>query len=650
MPLTLEKLALRIFLAFFGWLLTLIFLAIPGWLSVSAMIIISVIAVALFVISFFVWPRSWALTKKDLLVIIIIVALTAFIGVYFHDLPLGRDPVSYSVAGIKIAETGSLGFHDILTRPYHGFNSLGNDNFTSQFLPGYNVYLAIWYALGGLPGLMGANTLLVFLTLLAIYLVTARLSSRLGGAAAVVLTGTFYAFLWFSREWASENLLALAFFAAAAFFVIGVRERKIGWLLAGAFPAAFSVLVRGEGLLYFGFYVIAAAIALIWWRRQFLWSAKQVWWLLILPVLPFLAFQLYSTKYGSGYVFEQGESIGNALTSMLGKFSPWLLVIGALLIILIAFGGKIFLARKSPAFKNRLWLIFWSVLGLAILAGIGAWWWYSRQVPLVKWSSYRPLFVLEIFNCYYLTFFLAMIYLGIVKKVLPHLAYVLILLVVPAIVFILDPYIALDHPWFLRRFVAVLFPFIFILAAIVLARWPWKRTVALGAVVVLVAVNIMVSWPILVFREYAGSQKQVAALAQNFTDRDLILMTPGWEWQKWAYYLQYLYKLNVLPSLEGFENKQDFFDLVSQYDRVFVISDQTGQYFPYYSDAQLKPIGDVTLEYRSIDKPMWGLSSIIDKNNGWIDIYDLHRQQTQLPPSTINTETAPLKIFQLEKE
>lgn len=650
MPLTLEKLTLRIFLAFFGWLLTLIFLAIPGWLSVSAMIIVSVVAGALFIISFFTWPRPWALTKKDLLVIVIIVALTAFIGVYFHDLPLGRDPVSYSVAGIKIAETGSLGFHDILTRPYHGFTSLGDDNFTSQFLPGYNVYLAIWYALGGLPGLMAANALLVFLTLLAIYLVTARLSSRLGGIAAVVLTGTFYAFLWFSREWASENLLALAFFAAAAFFVIGVRERKIGWLLAGALPAAFSILVRGEGLLYVGFYAMAAIIALIWWRRQFLWSAKRVWLLLILPVLPFLAFQLYSAKYGSGYVFEQGESIGNALASMLGKFSPWLLAIGALAILLIAFGGKVLLSRKSAVFKNCVWLVVWAVLGLAIVAGLVAWWWYSRQIPLVKWSTYRPLFVLEVFNCYYLTIFLAVVYLGIIKKALPRLVYLLILLAVPAIVFVLDPYIALDHPWFLRRFVAVLFPLVFILSAVVLARWPWKRSLAIGAVVVLVAVNIAASWPILTFREYNGSQKQVAALAQNFTDRDLILMTPGWEWQKWAYDLQYLYKLNVLPSLEGFENKQDFFDLVSQYDRVFVISARTGQYYPYYSDAQLKPVSDVTLKYQSLDKPLWGLSTTIDKDNGLIDVYDLHRQQQQLPPATVNTETVSLKIFQLKND
>ncbi len=650
MFLTLEKLALRIFLAFFSWLLAAIFLAIPGWLTFSAMIIVSVLTGALFVISFFVWPCTWALTKKDLAVVIIIAALTAFIGLYFHDLPLGRDPVSYSVAGIKIAETGSLGFNDILTRPYHGFNSLGNDNFTSQFLPGYNVYLAIWYALGGLPGLLAANTLLVFLSLLAIYLVAARLSSRLGGTAAVMFTATFYAWLWFSREWASENLLALSFYASAAFLVLGIRERKISWLLAGALPASFSILVRGEGLLYFGFYVLAAVIALVWWRRQFNWSARRVWWLLILPVFPFIAFQLYSTKYGSGYVFEQGESIGNALISMLGKFSPWLLVIGLLFILLVALGGKMLLTRKSPVFRQSLWQTIWIVLGLAVITGLAAWWWYSRQIPLIKWSNYRPLFVLEIFHCYYLTIFFAVIYLGIVKRIFPRLAYLLVLLAVPAIIFILDPYIALDHPWFLRRFVAVFFPLIFILAAIVLARWPWKRSALIGAVFILVAVNISASWPILAFREYRSSQKQVEALAQNFTDRDLILMTPGWEWQKWAYYLKYLYGLNVLPSLEGFEDNQDFFELVNSYERVFVISDRAGQYYPYYSDAKLKPIKDLILEYPSIDKPFWGMSAIIDKSNGWIDVYDWHRQQTQLPPAIINTETVSLKIFQLEKE
>lgn len=649
MPLTLEKLALRIFLAFFGWLLTAVFLAIAGWLSLSAMIIVSVGAAAALIISFFVWPRRNALTKKDLAVIIIILALTAFIGGYFHDLPLGRDPVSYSVAGIKIAETGGLGFHDLLTRPYHGFTSLGDDNFTSQFLPGYNVYLAIWYALGGIPGMMAANSLLVFFTLLAIYLVATRLSSRVGGLAAVALTATFYAFLWFSREWASENLLALSFFAGALFLTVGIRERKIGCLLAGSLPAAFSILVRGEGLLYFGFYAGAAIIALIWWRRQFDWSAKKSWWLLILPVLPFGAFQYYSARYGSGYVFEQGESIGNALSSMLGKFSPWLISIGVLLVLILSLAAKHFLAKKPQDLKNKLWTGIGVLIGIATVAGLLFWWWYARQIPEIKWSNYRPLYVLEIFNCYFLTVFLAIIYLGIVKKVLPRLAYLLVFLAIPALVFILDPYIALDHPWFLRRFVAVFFPLVFILAAVVLARWPWRRIVFIGAVAVLIAINLFVSGPILIFREYDGSYQEVAALARNFSDRDLVLMTPGWEWQKWAYYLKYQHGLNVLPSLEGFENKQDFFDLVNGYDRIFVISDRVGQYYPYYSDAKLKLVKEVALDYQSIDKPLWGLSAILDQNNGWIDVYDLHRQQTQLPPSDINTETVPLKILQLEK-
>lgn len=649
MPLTLEKLSLRIFLAFFGWLLTAIFLAIAGWFSITTVITISVLAGAALIISFFVRPGFLALNKKDLLIIIIIAALTVFIGVSFHDLPLGRDPVSYSVAAIKISETGSLSFQDILTRPYHGFTALGSDNFTSQFLPGYNVYLAIWYALGGMPGMMAANSLLVFFTLLAIYLVAARLSSRGGGLAAVCLTASFYAFLWFSREWASENLLALSFFSSALFLAVGIRERKSGWVFAGSLPAAFSILVRGEGLLYFGFYVLAALIALIWWRRQFDWTNRQRWWLLTLPALPFIAFQFYSDRYGTGYVFEQGESIGNALVAMFGKTSPLLVLIGILLIILIVFFVKFFFSKKPKLFQDRFRSIALMIFGLAMVAGLIFWWWYARQIPIIKWSTYRPLYVLEVFNCYFLGLFLAVAYLGLIKRAWPKLAYLLVLLAVPALVFVLDPYIALDHPWFLRRFVAVFFPLVFILAAVVLARWPWRRNLFVGATAVLVIINIFVSGPILIFREYDGSSSEVARLAKYFTNQDLVLMTPGWEWQKWAYYLKYEHGLNVLPSQEGFENRQEFFNLVSNYERVFVISDQDGQYFPGYSDSQLQLLDSITLKYRAIDKPLWGLSAVIDRDNGRIDVNDLQRQQDQLPPARINEETVPLKIFQLQK-
>ena len=76
MSLTLEKLSLRIFTAFFGGLLATVSLAVADRLSVSAVIIVSVAAGAGLAISFFVGPRPWVLTKKDFLVILVILALS----------------------------------------------------------------------------------------------------------------------------------------------------------------------------------------------------------------------------------------------------------------------------------------------------------------------------------------------------------------------------------------------------------------------------------------------------------------------------------------------------------------------------------------------------------------------------------------------
>ncbi|MFC1721516.1 hypothetical protein ACFL0Z_01230 [Patescibacteria group bacterium] len=647
MSTSLEKLFLRIALVFFGWITVLVFLAVQEWFNTTSVVAVSAAAIAALVISL-LWPKQRiVLAKKDWIVIAVIVAICLFIGLWHHDFSLGRDPVSYFTASIKIAETGSLSFVDELARPFHGLTELGPETYTSQFLPGYNVYLAVFYLLAGVTGLWLANIPLLFLSFAAIYIIARRLSSFGGGLGAILLTSTFYATIWFARRWTSENLFMLAIFAAIACFVVGVRKRQLSLVLLGAFPATFSLLVRGEGLLYISAYFLAAAIALIWWRKQFqLKSANWAW--LALPVAVFVTFQLYVVEYGGGYVFGQGQSIFDAIWGMLEKPSVLAALAVVAILVFILFLIR-YIAKYRRHSKINFWKLYWAILGIAIVVGeVVFWTWIERNLPIVKWDLYRSQFVLEIFHHYLLTIFFVIVFIGFYQKVYQRLTYLVILIALPAVVFILDPYIALDHPWFLRRFLAVFFPLIFILTAVTLSRMRLHRTSFTLCLIVLIVINLAVAGPILFHQEKAGISEQLEDFSERFSANDIILMIPGWQWQQWAYYLHFLHDTNVLPSLEGFENTTDILNVLDKYDHVYILSDRMYAHHPLFLDGQLELIDEVTWAYPEIDKPLWGLSGIFEENDGRIDVYDVHNLQQSLPPRDIENAEIELKLFQVK--
>ncbi len=644
---SLEQLVLRGVIAFFAWLTALVFLAVQGAFGSTSLLLTTIIVGVLYFLSW-LWPRHrWKISRHDAVAVVIILAICIFIGFFHHDLALGRDPVSYFTAGLKISETGILSFTDELARPFHGLTALGNESYTSQFLPGYTVYLAVAYLWGGI-GLLGwANIPLLFLSLTAIYLIGRRLSSHHGGLAAAILTGTSYAVIWFARRWTSEDLMMLAIWGGIACFIVGVRRRHLGWLLAGLTPIAFSLTVRGEGLLYLGAYILVLLITLVWWRRQFKFKSL-VWFWLAAPIAIYSIFQLYVSRYGGDYVFEQGQSIFSAIS---GVFDKPMVVAGGiiLLIVILVLYTLRTVARYRWKSKFNFWKLYWALGGLVFLAGQIIFYWYVHtQIPEIKWDFYRSQFVFEIFNQYLLAIFFAVVFLGFYKRIYQRLTYLLILVAAPSAVFILDPYIALDHPWFMRRFVAVFVPLVMLLAAIALARFRISKKAFVVSLVIIVVINLAVAGPILWHQEKAGAAEQLADLASRFDENDLVLMRPGWQWQQWAYYLHFLYGVDVLPSLEGFEEGSDLTEVMAVCKNIYILSDNDYAHHPLFLDSQLELVEEINLKYPELEKPLWGLAAIFEETDGQVDVYDVHRQQQALPPDEIVDQEINLQLFKVK--
>ncbi|EKD49666.1 MAG: hypothetical protein ACD_63C00076G0004 [uncultured bacterium] len=640
-----DELAILVSVVFFIWLGVLVFFAELGWLSKLAIFAVTIVAVAISILWVILGPKRIFLTKKDFLIVVIILLICVFVGIFHHSFPFGRDPAGYVSAALKIFETNSLSFSGILTRPFHGFTNLGNDVFTSQFLPAYNVYLTSFYAFGGLSLMFWANVPILFLTLCLVFLIAKRLSSYAGGIVAVLLLSFFYSFLWFARQINSENLFMLSMICSIAFLVYGIRRRSLGYLILGFFPSTFSILIRGEGIPYIIFYAIAFIAVLVYLRKQLLFK-NAAWVLFVFPLMNFVIFQIYITLYGGGYVFGQGGNIIGSISGFTKTQFFWLEILGLFSVIFI-FSGIRFIIKKCTSFKISFWklylgLFFWVLLVFEIL-----FWIWSKSGLVISWDFYRSQYVFEIFHLYLLTVFFVIIFLAVYKKVYQRLTYLVIFVALPSAVFIVDPFIALDNPWFMRRFFAVFIPVVFMLTAIGLVNFKLNKKAFIAVAMVLLAINIGISFPILTFSENKGVEMQLKNLGDKFTDKDIVLMTPGWQWQQWAYYLYFYGHKNFIPSSEGFENKEEFLELLSQYDNVYVLSDRNYSYHPMFSDKELEFVESVDLKYPAIVKTIWGLAGKLEEAEGNLNIAYIHRQQIGTPPRETSMEELKLHIFKV---
>ncbi|MEW6407230.1 MAG: hypothetical protein AB1465_00880, partial [Patescibacteria group bacterium] len=251
------------FTLFFCLCLSLLLgLAFFGYFKKSLILVCIFLSFLLFLISILrqILKKQLQIKKIDLIIIVLLLLFSLFLSFFHHDLPRGRDDASYLVAAIKITESHSLAFSDKLTHTFTGFRNLDSDRFTSQFLPGYGTYLAVFYNLGGLTLLFWANSLLIFLSLSFIYFLSKNLGGRKTGIISLLFLGTFYTTFWFPRRLISENLFMMLFWSSIFLFFDGILQKKKESLVLGFIPMTLTLFVRGEAI---GFWLIYLVIILV---------------------------------------------------------------------------------------------------------------------------------------------------------------------------------------------------------------------------------------------------------------------------------------------------------------------------------------------------------------------------------------------------
>ncbi|MDP2918406.1 MAG: glycosyltransferase family 39 protein [bacterium] len=615
--------------------------------------------------------RKIVLSRWHKGIIIFLLCVTLFNAWHHHDLPSSRDNIGYLTAGAMLSKTGKLHFQDIISRPYHPYReiALGKDVFTSQFMPGYNAFLGFCYSLGGLSLALSSGAFLFALFLICLYGAARKIiGKRKIAFLALIFTVTFFAFLWFPRRTNSENLFIVLLWLGLWLFLRGLEAKNLRRMLWGFLPVSLTVLTRGEGLLYLGAFTLSFCFA-AWKLRSQIRKEKFSFLLLLFPLFALFLFWRYVVIYSGIYLWGHAVSILYNLGDFIVLWLPvnllslarhaalYKLFIFIILIIIAAAGYCVYKWRGSFAFLLRkfssrakkgqfilaILLTAFFVFNLILI-------YHYHSLEFVNWQTYRIQYVFIILGKYFLLpyFLIFLIALWGRKKISRH-AYYAAFLLSPVVLFILDPFVGLDQPWFLRRFYPTLIPFLFILSAWGLCSLNLSKKLRGVIAVLLVAINLWVSWPIIFFREYQGVQSGLEDLASRLDENSLTLMDPGWQWQQWGYALHYLYNRDVLPEYDRY-TEAEIQKLIADHPAVFVISRKSPEEkdildYPGFPNSSLKYLFETKIKYPLL-LPTTNLTDyVMDKEIAVSTVILLQKYQEALPRER-DVESIMLYVYQ----
>lgn len=484
---------LGLFWVVWGWLaLTLAFLGIFYWYFLVAGFFLEL------AIFFFSFPppkissciQNFKLAGKEIILLLAFSLLIVTTYSFFSTPSIftGRDQGAFSTAAISLSQNHSpifsfpaekeffkiYGSGEALNFP--GFSYTQNGNLISHFLFGYISWLASFYSLFGLGGLVLANVIIFFLFLFSFYA-----SLRIFAKPSVALSGLFltassFVFFWFFKYTLSENLaLGLVWFGIYQILLLE-KDRAKNFFLH--FSSAFLAF----GLLFFTRIEAVAFLTIIailfWIRRQKIRDKiTPLWRKKIIPLLVFATIILILSLRFDIHFY---QAFAKGFLRSLG-----------------------FLGENPPGNPTHSFAYFWN---------------------LAKTYTFLPFFVLGILGFFYF----------LKKKNYSILIPYFILL--PSFIYIIHPGISPDHPWMLRRYAFSVIPAGIFLGVLFLDRFfgRKKRLFFFFFVATLLALNLSLTLSYLKAQENQGMLAQIKKISQNFSSDDLVLVDRNATGDPWS--------------------------------------------------------------------------------------------------------------------
>ncbi len=415
-----------------------------------------------------------SLDKKTAILLIILLTLFIYIFLNPNLLLIGTyDTSVYIFSAANLAKTGSLILEDKIVWSYLGFHPTpSNKIFTSQFLPGYISFLAIFYrSPNNLISLFFGNSLLVFLSLIFIYLVSMEISNnKKAGLLSIFFFLVNYVTVWIGR-WVLTGPLHLFLIWLGLFLIIyGYNKGNLNMSLLSFLPISFLSLVRPEGILYI--LSFGLSILLILYKFKMNRIRYEITYSIVLFITSFVLFNCivlyyYYNNINNIYLY---QNLLAPIVSILGRF-----------------------------------------LGL----NVGA------QTPINYLQQYYPFYIFLVFTAYNLTPFLILSVFSIRK--ITFKMFILVLSVAPSFIFLVKQLTRISHPWFMRHFWPVFIPLIFLMASIGISNVISNNKYHVIIVSTLTLLLLVQSLPLLPSPTIVLTPIELGKIASMFDQNDVII-------------------------------------------------------------------------------------------------------------------------------
>lgn len=463
----------------------------------------------------------------------------------FETVIAASDSTMYVNAGIHLARTGSLAVSDTVVRliwpftahqvfpsiTWHGFGPfirlpgglLMADLFTNEASPAFFPLLSVWAgilaAASGPEAAPAIAPVLAGLAVWSVVLFAGETVGALAAAATALMLVASFAFWWFGRFTMAEPLACALLWGGLVFLGRVLAAREAGAALAAGALLGLAGLARTETFLF------VAAAGVLWCVRERVPVVTVV-----VAAAGFAALLGFAASTVGGapshhlaYLMNEG---GLQLLAQMPRIAQarqdgTLALAGVLVAALVLGAGLV--GRWWDAGFGR------GALGaLALLALVA-----SLLVYMKLGGAVRPWRHLGWLAAYCTWPQLAVASVGgiVLWRRGPAARLAVILSVLVAVVFLLNPRVAPYQPWAIRRFLPVVIPALTIAAAAALARLAESRSALRGAVVVAaLGIAALEVRPILAVRSrpyFAGSFASVEQLAARFPPDAIVAMDSG---------------------------------------------------------------------------------------------------------------------------
>lgn len=539
-----------------------LFLAIVGIFSLFSLITILLSFSIAIILKFncFIRIKSYRKNEERFQAFVLLGIILISIALFFHPFESiigGRDPGVYINSGVNIAKTGSITIQDNLIASlnpedfdnifiredfqetpsqYLGYYIIdaNQGEISQRFFYLYPIWIAIFYSIFESPLFLYITPIVSLLSVIAIFFTVRRLFNQNVALLSIFLLSINYAQIWYSRYPSSEILMQLLIFSGIYFLLMFNKNKSSLFAIFSALCFAEVFFTRIEGILVLLPIMVFSVHSWINNKITRRYVAFLIIYFSLIPIYVFLTYNL----------------ISNYILDIL-NYSNYIIIISLASIVVF-----ILIIKKYG--KNRIKNIvyinenIWKFVLSALTIALFVYYYYLRPEFFSGFQSDNLLKIMWYIPPSFSVLLIAGgVILAIQKKMDENLMLFLMFIFIFTIIFIDKTRISPDHPWWIRRFLALTIPSFIIFLSYFTIEFNWKKhEKIISTVKILIVLFISFSFmnlssQILDYQEYKGIIKQSEEFTEFF-EGDILLFGNDLLGHWFATPFRYIFDLNVL--------------------------------------------------------------------------------------------------------